>query len=119
MEQWKEVHCNKRITREVSEELEQTISLTEEIIDHYSSFIASTISSGNLEGVFVPYLGKFQIKPKSEQYRSFIHSLGAPMKSLFLKIGDSVELLNTEENSTAEDSLDDFEEDPESQNETP
>ena len=80
--EWEERECNKRLINEVAEEQEVYISQVESVLQHYSSFIARTIRSGSLEGVSVPYLGKFQVKFKNHQFRSYLHSLHPVFKKM-------------------------------------
>lgn len=84
-DQWEERECNKRLVAEVAEELGINMATVEGVLQHYASFIASTIRSGSLEGVFVPYLGKFQVKLKNQQYRAYLHSLPPMFKQVFTK----------------------------------
>lgn len=78
-----EIECNKRLLEEVSEEMGVTQALTQSMLTHYSDFIARTIQLGNLDGVFVPYLGKFQVKHTSLQYKNYIHLLSPPLRKIF------------------------------------
>jgi type II secretory pathway component PulF len=82
LQQYEEKECNRRLVKEVSEELEQTQAYTEKILSHYSQFIANTIRSGSLEGVFIPFLGKIQPKLKNQQYRDYLHSLHPVFKKV-------------------------------------
>ncbi len=75
--------CRGRLIREVAEEQDILISTAESIIGHYTKYIADVIRAGSMEGVFVPYLGKFQVKLEYQQYRAYLHSLHPVMKKLF------------------------------------
>ena len=78
-----EIECNKRLVQEVSEELELNQSVTLHILSHYSDFTAKVIQMGNLEGVYYPYLGKFHVKPRAQQYKNYLLSLVPQVREMF------------------------------------
>jgi nucleoid DNA-binding protein len=90
---YEEKECNSRIIREIAEDMSLNISQVEHITKHFSEFISGTIHSGSLEGVMVPYLGKFQVKLHSQQYKDFLHSLGKDMKKYFKSNKDAMDVL--------------------------
>jgi nucleoid DNA-binding protein len=85
-EKWEERECNKRLINQTAEDLGINISQVENILGHFADFTARTIRSGSLEGVCVPYLGKFQVKVKAQQYKEFLHSLHPVIKKEFQKL---------------------------------
>jgi hypothetical protein len=92
-----EVECNKRLVTEVSEELGIAQSVTQHALAHFSDFIAATVQIGNLEGVYVPYLGKFHVKHKAQQYKNYLLSLVPSLREQFrtnCSRSDLKELLN-------------------------
>jgi nucleoid DNA-binding protein len=78
--EYQEIECNRRLINEVAEETDQSNSTIEAMIDHYAKFTAMTIQKGALEGVFFPFLGKFQVKHESQQYKAYLHTLPANVK---------------------------------------
>jgi hypothetical protein len=78
-----EIECNKRLIQEVSEELDIPQSVTLHALSHFSDFTARTIETGNLEGVYYPYLGKFHVKHKAQQYKNYLLSLVPPLREQF------------------------------------
>ena len=90
---YEEKECNHRIIREIAEDQNLPISLTEDIIQHTFNYVTDTIRSGSLEGVMIPYLGKFQVKAHSQQYRDYLHSLGKEMKGYFRNNKDAMKII--------------------------
>ena len=88
-----EVECNHRIVRTVAEDLKINIEQVEEITKFFTGYIADTIRTGSLDGVTVPYLGKFHVKPYSQQYKDFLHSLGKEMKGYFRNNKDAAGII--------------------------
>jgi len=78
-----EKECNTRLIKEVAAENNITQELATAMIKSTTDFMNFTIRSGNLEGIRLPYLGAFQIKVRSQQYKDFLHSLGSGMKQIF------------------------------------
>jgi len=76
--------CNKRIAKEVAEEQNVSLMIVEHAVHHYGEFIATTIRSGGMEGVFIPYLGKIMVKHGEQQFKDYYHSLG-PVDKAVLK----------------------------------
>ena len=76
------MECNKELIEEVALENKVTRQLVEEITSHYGHYIATVIRTGSLEGVIVPYLGKFQVKMKSIQYKDYWKALTPEMRQL-------------------------------------
>ena len=89
---YEEKECNNRIVRDIAEDMKLNISQVEDITKHFSGFISNTIHSGAMEGVMIPYLGKFQVKLNSQQYKDYLHALGKDMKWYFKK---NPEAMNT------------------------
>jgi hypothetical protein len=94
---YEEKECNGRLLREIAEDMQLTIAQVDDITKHYAGYIADTIRSGSLAGVTVPYLGKFQVKLHSQQYKDYLHSLGKDMKKYFKKNPDAMKLLTETE----------------------
>lgn len=93
---YEERECNNHIIREIAEDANLNVSQVEDITKHCSSFIADTIRSGGLEGVMIPYLGKFQVKLHSQQYKDYLHSLGKDMKRYFKSNKEAMSILLSE-----------------------
>lgn len=81
-EELKEIICNEAIIRQIAEDMKLNIGTVEDIIKSVSSFTANTIRTGGLEGVMIPYLGKFQVKHRSQQYKDFKFALNKDMYPL-------------------------------------
>jgi len=75
--------CNSRLVKEVANENNITQESVNDILNSVSSFVHLTIKSGSLEGVRLPYLGVFKVKPRTQQYKDYLHSLGPDMKKMF------------------------------------
>lgn len=74
--------CNKRLIKEVAEELEITQGQVETVLKEFTDVIATVIKSGTMEGVSIPYLGKIQVKFKTEQYKDLLHSIHPEHKKI-------------------------------------
>ena len=77
--------CNARLIEEVAEELNIPKEQVAEVVKHYASFTVGRIRSGSMEGVTFPYLGKFLVKFRSQQYKDYLQSVGLQMKKLINK----------------------------------
>lgn len=100
-EDWEEKTCNTRLIEEVSEEQQVRPAIVDGILKHYNNYIADTIRSGTMEGVMVPYLGKFQVKLKNQQYRAYLHSLHPVFKRVMESTPSNlIENLFTNDNPT-------------------
>ena len=75
--------CNDRLVKEVATGNSLTQETVLDILGSVSRFIHLTIKSGSLEGARIPYLGVFKVKPRAQQYKDYLHSLGPDMKKLF------------------------------------
>ena len=93
---YEEKECNNRLIREIAEDMSLNLSQVEDVTKHFSSFISQTIHIGGLEGVMVPYLGKFQVKLHSLQYRHYLHSLGKEMKGYLKNNKDAMDIITDE-----------------------
>lgn len=80
----KEKECNARITEETAAEVGQDKKFVEEAVGHFAEFIATTIRSGNMDGVLIPYMGKIQMKPMSAMYHDYLKALTPEMRKLLL-----------------------------------
>lgn len=74
--------CNRRLIKEVAEELDITQGQVETVLGEFTSIIATVIKSGTMEGVTIPYLGKIQVKFKTEQYKDLLHSIHPEFKKM-------------------------------------
>jgi len=74
--------CNKRLIKEVAEELDITQGQVETVLKEFTDIIATVIKSGTMEGVSIPYLGKIQVKFKTEQYKDLLHSVHPDFKKI-------------------------------------
>lgn len=82
-DEYVEVECNQRIMKQIGLDLNLPQSLIEDVLKSVSSYTADVIRMGGMEGVMLPYLGKLQVKPESQQYRDYVIALGGEMKGYF------------------------------------
>lgn len=68
----------------MADEQAVALSVVEHAIHHYGEFIATTIRSGGMEGVFIPYLGKISVKHREQQFKDYIHTL-SPIEQTVLR----------------------------------
>ena len=90
---YEEREYNNHIIREIAEDMDMTIIQVEDITKHFSNFIGTTIHSGGLEGIMIPYLGKFQVKLHSQQYKDYLHAIGREMKGYFKKNAEAMNII--------------------------
>lgn len=83
MDKYEDQECNKRLIEQIAIDLKVKNSVVEHIIYSYTAYIANTMKSGTMEGVCVPYLGKFQVKMENQQYKAYLHQLPVPFKQIF------------------------------------
>ena len=86
--------CNDRLTKEVASENNLTQETVLDVLGSVSKFIHYTIKSGSLEGVRIPYLGVFKVKPRAQQYKDYLHSLGPYMKKMFKSNKEGYDAIN-------------------------
>lgn len=76
-------HCNRKLYKEVAEEMnleaknrrmKTTSQQVQEIFEFSMGFVDQTIARGLLEGVALPYFGKFKIKEDRFQYINHMKS---------------------------------------------
>jgi nucleoid DNA-binding protein len=103
--QHEDIECNARLIREVAEEQDVTISQVEDILKHVARYTADVIRSGNLEGVMIPYLGKFQVKIKNQQYKDYYHALGKDMKGYLRNNPEALKIIFDGDKETDEDEV--------------
>ena len=90
--EYKEIECNSRILLEVVEETNIPQYVMESMVAHYSRFTANTIRAGAMEGIFFPFLGKFQVKHKAQQLKALIHSTPVGLRDMI----DTSKIMNNE-----------------------
>ena len=105
MSEYTEIECNGRIIREIADDMNISIGTVEDIIRSVSSFTADTIRMGGLEGVMIPYLGKIHVKPYSQQYKDYLHSLGKEMKGYLKSNKKAAEILFDLENDDEDETI--------------
>lgn len=95
--------CNSRLIQETANELKVSEKTVNDCLSFYSEFIVGTIRAGNMEGVTVPYLGKFQVKLHLQQYKDFFHALTPEHRKLLKNAPrESInDLLNRNEDNEA------------------
>lgn len=79
-----DIECNGHIIRDIAADMSLNIGTVEDIIKSVTSYVAEIVRCGALEGVMVPFLGKFHIKPYTIQYKNFLYSIGKEMR-VYLK----------------------------------
>lgn len=76
-------YCNKALIYETSSELRIPEKQVKDLISFFTQQITIEIKSGAMNGVMVPYLGKFQIKHDNLQYKEFFDTLTPDMQKIF------------------------------------